>query len=409
MTTMVDVATELGKVLETDTDPMRALLGRMLRLVMEAEVSALCGAEHGERSEGRRTYRNGYRERLFETRLGSIDLAIPKLRTGSYLPSFLEPRRRWERAFVQVVGEAYLQGVSTRSVDALVQAMGAQGISKSEVSRMAAELDDEVRQFRERRLEKVYPYVWLDALYVKLREGGRVVSKAVLIAYAVGEDGFREVLGVDVADGEMTEAWKAFLQSLVGRGLRGVQLVISDAHAGLQAARLQVLNGTSWQRCQVHFLRNVLSRVNKAAQPAVSAVVRGVLNQTEARAAKEALGKATETLREKFPQVATLLDEAEHDVLSCLDFPVAHWRQIRSTNPLERENKEIRRRTNVVGIFPNRGAVLRLVSLLLAEQNDEWAVSQRRYFSLESMKAVLPVASAPALAEVERLELAQAA
>lgn len=274
---------------------------------------------------------------------------------------------------------------------------------------MAAELDEEVRQFRERRLEKVYPYVWLDALYVKLREGGRVVSKAVLIAYAVGEDGFREVLGVDVADGEMTEAWKAFLQSLVGRGLRGVQLVISDAHTGLQAARVQVLNGTSWQRCQVHFLRNVLSRVSKAAQPAVSAVVRGVLNQTEAKAAKEAFDKAKKTLRDNFPQVVNLLQEAENDVLSCLDFPAAHWRQIRSTNPLERENKEIRRRTNVVGIFPNRGAVLRLVSLLLAEQNDEWAVSQRRYFSLESMKAVLPVATAPALTEVERLELAQAA
>lgn len=404
---MVEVASELGKLLETDADPMRALLGRMLRLVMEAEASALCGAEHGERSEERANWRNGYRQRLFETRLGSIDLAIPKLRKGSYLPSFLEPRRRWERAFVQVVGEAYVQGVSTRSVDALLEAMGTQGISKSEVSRMAAELDEEVRQFRERRLEKTYPYLWLDALYVKVREAGRIVSKAVLLAYAVGDDGFREVLGVDVADGEMTDAWKRFLQSLLERGLSGVQLVISDAHTGLQAARQQVLNDTSWQRCQVHFLRNVLSHVNKSAQPAVSAVVRGVLNQQDLATAEEAMRKAKETLRAKFPQIAGMLEEAQHDVLSCLHFPAAHWRQIRSTNPLERQNKEIRRRTDVVGIFPNRAAVLRLVTMVLAEHNDEWAVAQRRYFSLESMKAVLP-ATAPSI-ETEVLSLQQAA
>lgn len=395
MTTMVEVAAELGKLLETDSDPMRSLLGRMLRLVMEAEATALCGAEHGERSEERTTHRNGYRQRVLETRVGTIDLAIPRLRKGSYLPSFLAPRRRWERAFVQVVAEAYVQGVSTRSVDALLQAMGTQGISKSEVSRMAAELDGEVQQFRERPLSKAYPYLWLDALYVKLREGGRVVSKAVLLAYAVGEDGFREVLGMDVADGEMTDAWRRFLESLVARGLRGVQLVVSDAHAGLAAARTQVLNGTGWQRCQVHFLRNVLSRVGKSAQPAVSAVVRGVLNQTDAAAAHEALRKAKETLAAKFPQVVALLEEAEHDVLTCLGFPSSHWRQIRSTNPLERENKEIRRRTDVVGIFPNREAVVRLVTMLLAEQNDEWAVAQRRYFSLESMKAVLPAVVVP--------------
>jgi len=395
MTTMVEVAAELGKLLETDSDPMRSLLGRMLRLVMEAEATALCGAEHGERSEDRTTHRNGYRQRVLETRVGTIDLAIPRLRKGSYLPSFLAPRRRWERAFVQVVAEAYVQGVSTRSVDALLQAMGTQGISKSEVSRMAAELDGEVQQFRERPLSKAYPYLWLDALYVKLREGGRVVSKAVLLAYAVGEDGFREVLGMDVADGEMTDAWRQFLESLVARGLRGVQLVVSDAHAGLAAARTQVLNGTGWQRCQVHFLRNVLSRVGKSAQPAVSAVVRGVLNQTDAAAAHEALRKAKETLAAKFPQVVALLEEAEHDVLTCLGFPSSHWRQIRSTNPLERENKEIRRRTDVVGIFPNREAVVRLVTMLLAEQNDEWAVAQRRYFSLESMKPVLPAVVAP--------------
>ena len=374
---------------------MRSLLGRMLRLVMEAVATTLCGADHGERSEERTTHRNGYRQRVLETRVGTIDLAIPRLRKGSYLPSFLAPRRRWERAFVQVVAEAYVQGVSTRSVDALLQAMGTQGISKSEVSRMAAELDGEVQQFRERPLSKAYPYLWLDALYVKLREGGRVVSKAVLLAYAVGEDGFREVLGMDVADGEMTDAWRRFLESLVARGLRGVQLVVSDAHAGLAAARTQVLNGTGWQRCQVHFLRNVLSRVGKSAQPAVSAVVRGVLSQPDAAAAHEALRKAKETLTAKFPQVVALLEEAEHDVLTCLGFPSSHWRQIRSTNPLERENKEIRRRTDVVGIFPNRESVVRLVTMLLAEQNDEWAVAQRRYFSLESMKAVLPAVVVP--------------
>lgn len=399
MDTMVELAGEIGKLLEQDADPMRALLGRALKIIMEAEANALCGAAHGERTEERVNQRNGYRRRLFETRVGSISLDIPKLRKGTYFPSFLDARRRWERAFAQVVAEAYVQGVSTRSVDKLLEALGTEGISKSEVSRMAADLDEEVDLFRHRPLEKRYPYLWLDALYIKLREGGRVQSKAVLVAYGVNEEGYREILGVDVADGEMTEAWKSFLESLLSRGLKGVELVISDAHTGLQAARERVLNGTSWQRCQVHFLRNVLSRVSRAAQPAVSAVVRGVLSQPTLQDARAALKSAITGLEEKFPQVAELLAEAEEDILACMSFPSAHWRQIRSTNPLERQNKEIRRRTNVVGIFPNRAAVLRLVTMLLAEQNDEWAVAGRRYFSLESMQLLLSP-TPPVLEEV---------
>jgi len=366
-------------------DLLREVLNEALVRFMDAEVGVLCQAGYGERTEERVTSRNGYRERPFETRLGSLELKIPKLRQGSYLPSFLEPRRRWEKAFVNVVSEAYVKGVSTRKVEDLVEAMGAKGMSRSEVSRMAEVLDEQVDEFRRRLLEVEYPYLWLDALYIKVREGTRVLSKAVLVAYGVNQTGEREVIGLGLAYGEMYESWKRFLEELLERGLRGTQLVISDSHTGLKKAIQDTLVGTAWQRCTVHFLRNVLSSVGKNAQGFVYAAVKTIFSQSSLADAKEALKRAVELLEKKYPQAATVLEEAEEDVLAYMNFPDKHWRQIHSTNPLERLNKEIRRRTNVVGIFPTNESALRLIGMLLVEQNDEWAVG-RRYFSLESMK-----------------------
>jgi transposase-like protein len=363
---------------------LQALI-RALTAVMESEAGALCGAGYGERSEERSNVRNGYRGRVLETRMGTVDLRIPKLREGSYLPSFLEPRRRWEQAFVSVVSEAYVLGVSTRKVDGLVTAMGAQGMSRSEVSRLCASLDQDVKAFRERKLDRAYPYLWLDAVYLKVRDGKHVVSKATLVAYGVSEFGEREVIGIEVADGEMEDAWRSFLGSLVARGLRGVRLVVSDAHLGLRKGLRGALNGVAWQRCTVHFLRNVLCRVPKAAQGFVAAALKTIFSQTTQQAAQEALHKAVELLRPKYPAAAAIVEEAEHDVLSYMAFPSQHWRQLHSTNPLERQNKEIRRRTDVIGIFPNPASALRLVTMLMVEQNDDWAVN-KRYFSLESME-----------------------
>jgi putative transposase len=375
----------LGNSLETThSDMLRHLLARVLEQVMEAEVGQVCGAELGQRSEDRQTHRNGYRQRALETRLGTIPLEIPRVRQGSYFPSFLEPRRRWERAFVAVVSEAYVLGVSTRKVEALMESMGATGVSKSEVSRMSKELDVGIREFRERGFEAAYPYLWLDALYLKVRRGSRVVSMATLLAYGVNEEGEREVLGLDVVDGEMTESWKRFLADLVRRGLRGVQLVISDAHSGLKTAITQVLNGVTWQRCRVHFMRNILSRVGKSSQGFVAATLKHVFAQASRKDAREAMSRAIALVEDKYPEAAEAMREAEDDVLAFMSFPTKHWRQIHSTNPLERLNKEIRRRTDVVGIFPNREAAIRLVGSLLIEQSDEWAIG-RRYFSLESM------------------------
>lgn len=391
----VDGQEALGKLLVREGGlELRQLLAQVLRQVMEAEVTALCGAAPGERSVARVNQRNGYRARPFETRLGSLELAVPKLRTGSYFPSFLEPRRRWEKAFVCVVCEAYVKGVSTRKVEALVEAMDAKGMSKSEVSRMAQGLDEQVTAWRTRPLDRDYPYVWLDALYLKIREGGRVVSRAVLVAYAVTDQGNREVLGVDIAAGEMEDCWRSFLADLVSRGLSGVKLVISDAHLGLRAGIRAVLNGTTWQRCTVHFLRNVLSHVPRKAQSMVSAAVRNIFNQPSRELARAAADKAIELLEKHCPRAAELLREAEEDVLAFMSFPEDHWRKIRSTNPLERLNKEIRRRTNVVGIFPNASAALRLVGMLLVEQNDEWLVG-RRYLSLRSMALVTGAPTVP--------------
>jgi putative transposase len=352
---------------------------------MDAEVGVLCQAGYGERAKERVTSRNGYRERPFETRLGSLELKIPKLRQGSYLPSFLEPRRRWEKAFVNVVSEAYVKGVSTRKVEDLVEAMGAKGMSRSEVSRMAKVLDEQVDEFRSRTLEEEFPYLWLDALYIKVREGTRVVSKAVLVAYGVNQKGEREVIGLGLAYGEMYSSWKSFLEGLLKRGLRGTRLVISDSHTGLKKAIQDTLVGTTWQRCTVHFMRNVLSAVGKTAQGFVAAALKTIFSQTNLKDAKQALSRAVDLLEEKYPAAAEVLVEAEEDVLAYMSFPEKHWRQIHSNNPLERLNKEIRRRTNVVGIFPTNESAIRLIGMLLVEQNDEWAVG-RRYFSLESMK-----------------------
>jgi putative transposase len=394
----VELNAVLGKVLqEGHKDELLSILLTTLQQIMSAEANELCNADYRARTEERRNSRNGYRPRPFETRLGGLELQIPKLRQGSYLPSFINPRRRWEKAFVNVVSEAYVLGVSTRKVESLVEAMGAKGISKSEVSRMAVELDKQVSAFRERRLDAVkWPYVWLDALYIKVRENGNVVSKAVLVAYGVNELGEREVLGVDVAASEMEESWKGFIEGLVRRGLRGVMLVISDAHSGLRAAISKVLLGASWQRCIVHFLRNVLSHLPRKAQAFAAAAVKNIFHQQTQEAAREAVGKALELLEPKYPAAAQVVREAEDDVLAYMNFPTEHWRQIKSSNPLERLNKEIRRRTDVVGIFPNDASLLRLVTMLLIEQNDEWAVG-RRYFSMESMAKLTGSGATPPL------------
>lgn len=383
----VDLVSVLSNVLESDHgDVLRGALSELLHAVMDSQVTELCGAGYGERSGERVNRRNGTRTRALETRLGTVELEIPKLRTGTYLPPFVQPRRRWEQAFVNVVAEAYVAGVSTRKVESLVEAMGARGMSKSEVSRMAAVLDDQVSEFRNRPLESEFPYVWLDGMYLKVREGGRIVSKAVLVAFGVNTDGQREVLGVQVTQGEMETCWRSFLAHLVERRLRGVKLVISDAHAGLRKAMQSVLNGTTWQRCYVHFLRDVSSHLPKAAQGFALAALRNVFQQTTLEHAHEAMTKAIELLERRYPAVAELVREAESDVLAYFSFPEPHRRQIRSTNPLERLNKELRRRTRVVGIFPNDASVLRLVGMLLVEQHEEWTAGDRRYFSANSMK-----------------------
>lgn len=386
----VDLTTIASNLLqEGHGDFLRDLLGQALRQVMEAEVAAECGAAYGERSALRENARNGYRPRALETRVGTIDLMIPKLRSGTYLPSFVTPRRRWEQAFVNVVAEAYVSGVSTRKVEELVEAMGAKGMSKSEVSRMSATLDAEVEAFRNRNFDKAFPYVWLDAIYVKVRENGRIVSKAVLVGVGVNEEGDREILGLSVAGSEAEGSWRAFLRDLVSRGLRDVQLVISDAHEGLRAAIRATLNATTWQRCYVHFIRNVLGQVPKAAQGFAAAALRNVFHQTSEKNAREMMTKAIELLEKKYPRAAALCTDAEDDVLAYFGFPESHRRQIRSTNPLERLNKELRRRVRVVGIFPTEASVYRLMGMLLVEQHDEWAVS-RRYFATNSMSQLAP-------------------
>jgi transposase-like protein len=370
--------------LEGDVDFLRDGVQIVAQALMDLEVTQHVGAEPYERTQARTGQRNGTRDREWDTRVGTIELKVPRVRDGSFYPSLLDPRKRMERALVGVVQEAYVQGVSTRRVDELVKSLGMTGISKSQVSRLCRELDAEVERFRTRRLEGPYPYVWLDATFLKVRKDGRVVSMAVVIAIGVNERGEREVLGLDVGPSEDGAFWLAFLRSLVARGLSGVRLVISDAHEGLKGAIAAVLHGASWQRCRVHFVRNALATVPKSAQQMVAATIRTVFVQPDAKSAREQWERVTESFRGRFDRVAALMDEARADVLAYLAFPQNHWKQIWSNNPLERLNKEIKRRTDVVGIFPNEAAVIRLVGAVLAEQHDEWQVS-RRCFSAESL------------------------
>lgn len=370
--------------LEQDTDVLREGVRVLSQALMELEVSQHVNAERYEHTAERTGQRNGYRERQWDTRVGTIELQVPRVRDGSFFPSLLEPRRRAEQALTAVVQEAYVQGISTRRVDDLVQALGMQGISKSQVSRLCQTLDAEVQRFRNRRLAGRYPYVWLDATFVKVRENGRVVSTAVVIAIGVKDSGEREILGFDVGPSEDGQFWLQFLRSLTARGLSGVQLVISDAHHGLKRAIAAVLQGASWQRCRVHFLRNVLGLVQKPVAPMVAATIRTVFVQPDATSARDTWRKVADSFRQRFPRVAELLDEAEADVLAYLAFPTEHWRQIWSNNPLERLNREVKRRADVIGIFPNQAAVIRLVGAVLAEQHDEWQVC-RKYFSAESL------------------------
>jgi putative transposase len=371
---------------KAEPDLLREMVKSFAEALMGAAPDAVCGAAFGERSSERVNRRNGYRERRFDTRAGTIDLALPKLRSGSYFPDWLlERRRRAERAMVAVVAECYVKGVSTRRVDGLVKTLGIEGISRSQVSEMAKSLDEEVAAFRSRPLDAgPYPYLWLDALTVRVREGGRIVRCACVVATGVNADGFREILGCDTFTSEDEAAWRVFLAGLVERGLAGVRLVVSDDHRGLTNAIDALLPGASWQRCRTHFMRNLLTRVPRSAQPFVATMVRTVFAQPSAAEVAAQLGRVTEQLEEGFPAVAELLERAAPDVTAFAAYPTEHWRQIWSNNPQERLNRKIRRRTDVVGIFPDRGAVIRLVDMVLAEQHDEWAVG-RRYMSAGSL------------------------
>ena len=372
--------TELRKQLDANSgDMLRQLVQESVQKLMAAEVDTVCGAGHGVRDGDRVNQRNGYRIRPWDTRTGTIDLEIPKLRHGSYYPDWLlEPRRRSERALHQVVAECYVLGVSTRRVDKLVKALGIHGIDKSQVSRIASELDERVLEFRNRPLDgSPYRYCWVDALYIKTREGGRTTSVAVAVATAVNNSGQREIVGIEVFTTEDGSAWTSFLRSLVARGMSGVELVISDCHLGLKAAIAAVLPGASWQRCRTHAMRNLLTHVPKHAQDMVATLVRSVFAQPDAQAVREQFARVVEQLEHiKYQKAADMLGNAQEDLLAFTAFPKTHWRQIWSNNPQERLNKEIRRRTDVVGIFPNRDAIVRLVGAVLAEQHDEWAVTR---------------------------------
>ncbi|MFZ5689768.1 MAG: IS256 family transposase [Pseudomonadota bacterium] len=398
---MTDEMMTLRTLLEksADADLLREMIGFTAQRLMELEVEGKTGAGYGEKSADRLAQRNGYRDRLWETRAGTVELRIPKLRKGSYFPAFLEPRRLAEKALTAVVQEAYVHGVSTRSVDDLVKAMGMTGISKSQVSRLCAEIDEKVKAFLNRPLEGDWPYLWIDATYLKVRQSGRIVSVAVIVAVGVNSDGRREVLGMDIGPPEAEPCWTEFLRKLARRGLRGVKLVISDAHEGIKAAVAKVFNA-SWQRCCVHFMRNVLAHAGRQGRRVVAAFIGTAFVQDDAEAASKQWRAVADRLRPKVPKLAALMDEAEADVLAFMSFPKDHRAKIHSINPLERLNGEIKRRTDVVGIFPNEDAIMRLVGALLLEQNDEWAVQRGRYMSLETIAPLSddPIVKLPAVA-----------
>jgi putative transposase len=405
---MTELSMTLGEYLrkievDLDGDFLRQGMRLLAQLIMDGEVTEQIGAAKYQRTPERKTQRNGYREpRAWDTRVGTIDLAIPKLREGSYFPSFIEPRRRAEKALLAVVQQAYIEGVSTRKVDDLLQAMGLAGMDKSQVSRTCKELDALVAEFRNRPLDDSYPYVWFDAIYLKVRQGNRIVSLAAVIAIGVCETGERRVLGLATGASESEPFWSEFLRSLVGRGLKGVQLVISDSHEGLKAAIGKVLSGASWQRCRVHFMRNLLAHIPQRDKSLVAALVRMVFAQPNRQVAGQQLAETVKLMERRWPKAAELLAAAEDDVLAYMAFPPEHWSRIYSTNPLERLNREIKRRTDVVGVFPDEAAAVRLVGAVLMERADEWEV-ERRPFSLESMRkltapdpeALLPIEASP--------------
>jgi putative transposase len=374
-----------------DADFLRGVAEAVLQLLMESDVEGLIGAGRHERTAERLNYRNGYRDRSLDTRLGTLQLRVPKLRQGSYFPPFLEPRKVSEKALVAVIQEAWIGGVSTRRVDELVQAMGLSGISKSTVSKLCKDIDERVVGFLERPLEGEWPYLWLDATYLKVRDGGRIVSVAAIIAVAVDTEGRREIVGLGLGPSEAEPFWSTFLKGLLRRGLAGVKLVISDAHEGLKAAIARVL-GATWQRCRVHWMRNALAHVHKGQQTVVAAALRQAFLQADQAAARQVWRRVADQLRPRWPRLAALMDESEADVLAYVGFPAQHRTKLHSTNPLERLNKEVKRRADVVGIFPGEASITRLIGAVLLEQNDEWQ-TDRRYMQLEGMAELTPPAA----------------
>jgi transposase-like protein len=402
---MTDLMMDLQRLLEKapDADFVRETISFAAKRLMEFEVGALTAAAWGEKSPERLVRRNGYRDRAWETRAGTVALRIPKLRKGCYFPGFLDPRRAAEKALTAVIQEAYIQGISTRAVDDLAKACGMSGVSKSQVSRLCAEIDERVQAFLDRPLDASYRYLWIDATYVKVRRNGRIVDAAVIMAVGVTDAGRREVLGIDIGCSEAETFWTEFLRKLVRRGLRGVELVISDAHEGIKAAVARVL-ATTWQRCRVHFMRNALAHTGKRGRRMAAAFIATAFAQDTPEAARQQWRRIADQLRPSVPKLAMLMDTAEADVLAFMSFPARHRPKLHSTNPLERLNREVKRRTDVVGIFPNEAAITRLVGAVLMEQHDEWAVRERRYMVMEPHDQfgddlpVSPKLTAPALA-----------